>query len=355
LTSLLLGLGVQIAPIASPRELPKDVVCKPIDLTAFANRTLYDDVADDGKGGWSDQGPTADMRTFPTGKQFFQGVPFVIDKEKSCIALASTGRPGYDKMPREVTIPIGHKAQGFYFLHSSAYAGPGLTGMYQIQYADGGTFDIPLRTGENIYDWTAPPGPFLREKGTTSIFAWTGKCPMFPTISAFRMLWVNPKPDQPVKAIRFSNPAGEPVPILIALTAALAKGQNAEPPKNLVEIRDLLAQGAKLAADKKDKESIEVVKKAVAIDPTFTTSHQALLDLYEKAGDEDVVLEAYKAWVQAGATTPLPYNRIAQILEKRKDFKGALEFYTKSLKVEWNQPPIIEAKKRLEIVIAGGK
>jgi hypothetical protein len=357
LTSLLLGLGVQIAPIAAPRELPKDVTYKPLDLTAFANRTLYDDVADDGKGGWSDQGPSADMRTFPTGKQFFQGVPFVIDKEKSCIVLAniSTSKPGSDKMPREVTIPIGYKAQGFYFLHSAAYAGPGLTGLYQIQYADGSTFDVPLRTGENIYDWTVPPGLFLREKGTTSNFAWTGKCPMFPTISVFRMLWVNPRPDQPVKAVRFSNPAGEAVPILVAITAALANGQSADAPKNLVEIRDLLTQAARLATDKKDKEALEVVKKAVAIDPTFTTSQQALLDLYEKAGDEDIVLEAYKAWVQAGATTPLPYNRIAQILETRKDFKGALDFYTRSLKVEWNQPPIIEARKRLETVVAGGK
>ena len=169
------------------------------------------------------------------------------------------------------------------------------------------------------------------------------------------MLWVNPRPDQPVKAIRFSNPRGEPVPILIALTAVVAKGQSAETPKNLIEIHDLLAQAAKLATDKKDTEAIEVAKKAVAIDPTFTTSQQALLDLYEKAGDEDVVLEAYQAWVQAGATTPLPYNRIAQILEKRKDFKGALDFYTRSLKVEWNQPPIIEARKRLETVVAGGK
>ena len=336
------------------------MVYEPLDLTAFANRALHDEVADDGKGGWSDQGPNADFRTFPTGRQFFQGVPFVIDKEKSCIVLStpgafgsSTGRPGWDKLPREVTIPIGFKSEGFYFLHSAAYTGDGLNGLYQIQYADGSTFDIPLRGGENIYDWTQPPGPFLREKGTTSNFAWTGKCPMFPTISAFRMLWVNPKPDQPVKAVRFSNPRGESVPILIALTAVLAKGQSAQTPKNLADIRDLLASAAGLAADNKDDEAIAVVKKAVAIDPTFTTSQQALLDLYEKAGNDEVTLEAYKTWVQAGATTPLPYNRIAQILEKRKDYKGAVDFYTKSLKVEWNQPPIIEAKKRLETVIAG--
>ncbi len=131
------------------------------------------------------------------------------------------------------------------------------------------------------------------------------------------------------------------------------QGPERQTPKNLADIRDLLASAAGLAADNKDDEAIAVVKKAVAIDPTFTTSQQALLDLYEKAGNDEVTLEAYKTWVQAGATTPLPYNRIAQILEKRKDYKGAVDFYTKSLKVEWNQPPIIEAKKRLETVIAG--
>ena len=50
LTSLAMGLGVGVAPVATPRELPRDVAFQPLDLTAFANRTLYDDVADDGKG-----------------------------------------------------------------------------------------------------------------------------------------------------------------------------------------------------------------------------------------------------------------------------------------------------------------
>ena len=80
----------------------------------------------------------------------------------------------------------------------------------------------------------------------------------------------------------------------------------------------------------------------------MTAAQQALVDLYERQGNEDAALAAYQAWVLAGAATPLPYNRIGEILEKRKDFKGALEAYTKSLKVEWNQPPIIEAKTRLE-------
>jgi hypothetical protein len=351
LTSLAMGLGVQIAPVAAPRELPKDIAYHPIDLTSFANRSLVDDVADDGKGGWSDQGAEADLRTFPTGKQFFQGVPFNIDKEKSCIVLASQGRPGFKSMPKEVTIPLGMKVEGFYFLHSSAYSGNVLIGMYQIQYADGTTFDIPLVGDQNLRDWACTPGPLLREKGTQSNVAWTGKCKMFPSISVYRMLWVNPKPDVAVKAVRFSNPSLDPVPILMAMTAAVAKGQSTETPKNLAQIRDLLNEAAKLVAEKIDDKAIEKVKQAVALDPTQTTSQQALADIYERKGDEANAMAAYQAWVQAGAATPLPYNRIGEILEKQKDYKGALESYTKSLKVEWNQPPIIEAKKRLEGIV----
>ena len=353
LTSLAMGLGVQIAPVAAPRELPKDIAYAPIDLTAFANRTLVDDVADDGKGGWSDQGAEADLRTFPTGKQVFQGVPFNIDKDKSCIVLASSGRPGFKSMPKEVTIPMGQKVEGLYFIHSAAYSGNRLTGLYQIQYDDKDktTFDIPLVGDENMRDWACTPGPLLREKGTQSNVAWTGKCKMFPSISVYRMLWVNPKPDVPIKAVRFSNPSLETVPILMAMTAAVAKGQSTETPKNLADIRDLLNQASKLAADNKDKDAIELVKKAVAMDPTQTTSQQALADLYEKSGDEESAMAAYQAWVQAGAATPLPYNRLGEIMEKRKDYKSALDFYTKSLKVEWNQPPIIEAKKRLEGIV----
>ena len=348
LASLAMGLGVQVAPVAVPRQLPKNVDYKIMDLTAFANRALVDDVADDGKGGWSDQGPNADLRTFPTGKQTFQGVPFEIDKTKSCVVLASNGRPGAGAMPREVTIPIGFMAEGFYFLHSAAYSGNVLTGMYQIQYADGTTFDIPLRGEENIRDWAATPGPLLREKGTQSVVAWTGKCPMFPTISVYRMLWVNPRPTLAVKAIRFSNPTMDPVPILMALTAVVGKGQSTETPQILAQMRELLAKAGKLAAEKHDDAALPILKQAVALDPTMTAAQQALVDLYERKGKEDLALAAYQAWVQAGAATPLPYNRIGEILEKRKDFKGALEAYTKSLKVEWNQPPIIDAKKRIE-------
>ncbi len=57
---------------------------------------------DDGKGGWSDQGPDADLRSFATGKRGFCGVPYDIGEfPKSCIVLASNKRPVRRKCPRK--------------------------------------------------------------------------------------------------------------------------------------------------------------------------------------------------------------------------------------------------------------
>jgi hypothetical protein len=40
-------------------------------------------------------------------------------------------------------------------------------------------------------------------------------------------------------------------------------------------------------------------------------------------------------------------GEIGQILERQGDAKGALDAFTKFLEIQWNQPPIIEAKSRL--------
>ena len=89
--------------------------CRPTSPTnrwtspPFCNRGFKDEVADDGKGGWSDQGPTTDLREFPTGAQNFGGVPFLVGKEpKCCIVLKTNCRPHPELVPGEVTIPVGY-------------------------------------------------------------------------------------------------------------------------------------------------------------------------------------------------------------------------------------------------------
>ncbi len=362
LCALAMGLGVNVEPAVSIRELPRNVVYKPVDLSPFANRALADETPDDGAGGWTDQGPTGDLGSFPTGTNNYAGVPFNVpatpasaggpkETDKSIIVLSCKDRPGADKLPTEVTIPLGRKLEGLCFLHSCAYSGSGtMVGLYQIQYADGGKTDIPLCADVSIRDWAGTPGPLPREKGTSSAVAWTGSCKMFSMIGVYRMTWVNPRPDAPIQALRFAHPSGQAVPILMALTTIVAADQKVASDA-AQKARDLLAKALSALQADDLKTAKDLLGQAMAADATLSAAHQALGDIAERAGDEKAALDVYRAWAAAGASTPLPYNRIGQILEKQKDYKGALDAYAKSLKIEWNQPPIIEAKERVEAMI----
>lgn len=357
LTAMLMNLGVTVQPVVVKRTLPAGVKLQPVDIQAAANRSLRDD----GKGGWTGQGPDADLRNLPTGPQNFGGVPFkVITEPNGCIALKSQPQPGgagtadssRESLPSSVVIPIaadggaaGMEIEGLWFLHSGAFTGEALAGMYQVQYEDGSFVDIPLVGGINMRDWTAPPAQFIGERGTQSNVAWTGTTKTYSTVCLFRMLWVNPRPSSPVKAVRFSNPSPA-CPILIAMTAVVKSrpgGQAAA-----AQAAEIYGQAVKALRDGKDSQAEELLKQAVAADASHAGAWQALAQLYDKSKDENKAFEAYRAWAAAGATSPLPYNRIGQIYEARKQYDLAVEAYTQSLRVEWNQPPTLEAKARTE-------
>jgi hypothetical protein len=355
-SALLAGLDVAIAPAVAMRELPKTVDYRTIDLTPFGNRALADDKSDDGIGGWTDQGADADLRTFPTGLQRFQNVPFQIGTGSNAVLVMSTpGRPGRDRLPTEVTIPVGRTVEGFYFLHAAAYGGRNLV-TYEIHYADGQMEEIPVWGGINILDWVSAASPaFTRERGTRSSVAWTGSCPAFTGVSIYKMLWVNPRSEQPVKAVRVvKNPERGGVPLLLGLTAvvqpegaAAVKAPAADPAR--AQARTAEAQKALAAKDLAQAERL--AREAIAADPSHEPAYAMLLDIVEQRKDESLVLAVCRLWTGAGGKSPMPWNRIGEILEQRKDYRGALEAYKQSLVVEWNQPPTIEARKRLEAML----
>jgi hypothetical protein len=350
-TTLALGLGVSIAPAVPTRELPANIAYQPIDLSVWSNRSFTDKVQDDGKDGWPDQGPQCDVRGFPAGKQTFQGVPFLIGSgPKGIIALRNPARPGAADFSTEVTIPIGTKTEGFYFIHGSAFTSPSDLGSYQVQYADGTSLKVPLKKGANMWDWTATHAGFTQEKGTRSNVAWTGSNDVFNSISLYRMLWVNLKPDVVVTNVRMSS-SGQSSLMLAGLTAVIAKGQQDRAPAQITQARQALSEAIKASEEKRADQAEKLLHTALQADPTLTAARQALADLHERQGNEVAALQAYQSWVSARPNTPLPYNRIGEILEKQKDYPGALAAYTQSLVVEWNQPPIIEAKSRVQRIV----
>ncbi len=269
-SALMTGLGIAIEPYAPTRTLPREIAYKPLDLTPLANRGFLDEKGEDGQGGWSDQGPDCDLRTFPTGRKEFGGVPFLVGLEpRCCIVLKSDARPFPERLPADVSIPLGFRVEGLCFLHAATYAGNGQeVGLYRIEYADGTVHDIRLVADENIRDWISPPALLPREKGTQSRIAWTGSTKLFPTASVFQMLWVNPRPEAAVKSVRFANPKRGACPILIALTAVVPDERAATDRKAaLARAQQLLDRGLAAFHDGKDVEARGLLQQVLIEDP----------------------------------------------------------------------------------------
>jgi Tfp pilus assembly protein PilF len=149
--------------------------------------------------------------------------------------------------------------------------------------------------------------------------------------------------------VRFANPPKNMCPVLIGLTAAVKPGKASSEAIAAAQskARQLLAKGIAAAEAGKDAEARRAFQQAVEADPKLDAAYQRLCELEERGHDAKAVLAAYKAWAASDPRTPLPYNKIGQILERQGDAKGALEAYSKSLEIQWNQPPVIEAKARL--------
>jgi hypothetical protein len=190
-----------------------------VDISKAANRALADEGVNDGKGGWTDQGPNCDMRELQTGRRTFGGITFdILPPPKSVVVLKSMMREPAG-MPERVTIPVGRKADTLFFLHSAGWFN---TFKYVIHYADGKDVEIPVNSS-NMLEWTSPPGDrFPNEIGTFTTVAETVKVPQFSQGSIYRMEWGAPLDRRAVdiKSIDFIGD-GKSVPVLLGITGVI--------------------------------------------------------------------------------------------------------------------------------------
>jgi beta-galactosidase len=222
LAAYLLGAGAK--PVASVRpwqEAGGGIAidrsrCVALDLTAVCNRDFRDDTAEDGLGGWTDQGSN-DFRLMPLGDQLLHGVPMTIidpaaNGGHSCIVLGGAGRPAFPRAAEGIV--VGFAATRLFFLHTAAWVGkPGsMLLSYRVRYADGGQLEIPVRAGSEIADWWSPsdlPGARLGLSRTND---------QLRDVGVFLMPWENPRPDVVITAVDVVSP-GVAVPITVAITA----------------------------------------------------------------------------------------------------------------------------------------
>ena len=303
-SAMMTALGVRIAPYAPPRSLPADVVFKPIDLLGLLQPGVQ------GRRGGRWQGRLARSGT---RMRTCAGFRRASRTSAACPSQSARSRAAASCSSR----PVGRcrtfiRMKRPYRLDSPSRGFPSCTpprgeqaptGLYQIQYADGTAAEIVLVENENIFGWTRAPAEFPRERGTRSRVAWTGTTKLFPVICVCQMLWVNPKPEMPVKAVRFANPQKNMCPVLIALTAAVKPGKAnvAAIAAAQAKARLWLKKGIAAVNAGKDAEARTAFQQALAADPKLDAAHQRLCELEERGHDEKALLAAYKAWAASGA------------------------------------------------------
>jgi hypothetical protein len=131
----------------------------PVNIRSVVNRGFKDEFADDGKGGWTDQGQSNDLSMFPCGQEVkWAGIRFdLIDPEQNngngCIVFM----PG---QKNSVEIPVGGKVlQHLNFLHAFAWvmgAPNAQVGTIRVVFSDGTETQIPVCNSQDGADWWSP-------------------------------------------------------------------------------------------------------------------------------------------------------------------------------------------------------
>ncbi|MFC1504682.1 glycoside hydrolase family 2 protein, partial [Spirochaetota bacterium] len=210
--------GGDIGSIEVKTDIPKiNIDTVYVDISGKANRTFYDEMEDDKKGGWTDQGPKNDIREIPKGEMVLRGIPYkVIDDKGGKNALMITWGEQRTYFPKKISdIQIGKKFKKLAFLHCTAWTAghnDANVGKYKIIYSDGSTVNIDLIVGKNINDAWNPVD--LKEAKVAVTF----KNEVCPNLGMYSFIWVNPKPGKVIKSIDIITSGKGPMIACAAIT-----------------------------------------------------------------------------------------------------------------------------------------
>ncbi len=132
----------------------------PLNLANVANMGFADEVAGDGKGGWSDQGPQNDMRSFETGRKTLGGMAFdILDPDanggRAVLTFDSPhARTGLEEA--RIDLAPQRAAKHLYLLHTTCWnqEAPGTPiGTIDVSLANGSHIRKEVRSGFEVSDW----------------------------------------------------------------------------------------------------------------------------------------------------------------------------------------------------------
>jgi hypothetical protein len=201
----------------------------PCDLSGLLNRPLDDDVDNDGKGGWTDQGSAMDLRGLHAGDYTWNRVAFRVEKGKACFIMKSAHRPSQN-LPAGGKVELKGKADVLAFLHSGAWIEEGVRqSTYIIHYGDGTQVEIPVVGGKNILDWTAPVSRAdeVKYDPALGLILPAISVPSLPYVhvTVWMTLWKNPHPDKEIAALEVKG-ENQGIPGLIAVSRGQMKGRD---------------------------------------------------------------------------------------------------------------------------------
>ena len=318
ISNLLTNLGVEIHP-SFRLELPKNLKYRPLDLTPYLDRTMADDVQNDGKGGFTDQGPDSDLREFKlSGLHSLAGIPFRIESPKSCFVLKSRYRKGgYES----VTIPINSKFEVLAWLHTHAYTSGTHHYSVFVEYADGSKYEIRMNGKVNLRDWVAPSEKFSTEIDTLTETACTVKQKTFGQASLYRTAWINPAPGKRVKSITLRS-MNRGVPVILAFSI----GSRPEATRITPELESAYEKLLKQAYARQEKQdyrgAIRLYEKALEMIPERLQPYRSIGSCYESLGDYAKAAETYRRSLDADINQPDVLERWNQVRQKQKYRNG---------------------------------
>lgn len=217
----------------------------PVNVQPAANMGYYDRVANDGKGGWTDDGDS-DMRFFlinhvgkaggvETGMETeaepfpaqvtLAGRPFALTdprktNDRSVISLR--GGDHGAKLPAEAKdLKVGKKADKLWFLHATGWSPKepnAVVAKYLIHYDDGTATTFPIRFGIEVGDYWVP------EPISGAAVAWTGRNLVHSPVGIFSAEWSNPYPNKTIAAIDVIGNLAPTQFVVVAISGGVIKG-----------------------------------------------------------------------------------------------------------------------------------
>lgn len=152
-----LGSPIELARLNCEELSAYDV----INLRESANFAFADEVAKDGRGGWSDQGPANDFRDFPLGLNYYCHIPFLVinpDQNRSRAILSFASAQVCSGL-NEVTLALPNRRKYLYLLHTETY-GPSQSGLIigtlTFRLPDGSTRQSEVAHRRDVGDWWSP-------------------------------------------------------------------------------------------------------------------------------------------------------------------------------------------------------